>query len=131
LVLIFLCKITLSNIDCGEGVFLFQNNSLEILPQVVEQGMRFNVVLIDGDHNYYTVRRELDYIDKLLKPGGVVIVDDYSGRWAERDLFYAEREGYENVKGVTAVDEFLSVNPRWVSSQPVGGEPIVLMRKET
>lgn len=136
-------KIMMSNIDHGGGCVLMQNNSLELLPKVVELGMKFNVVLIDGDHNYYTVKHELEYVDKILKPGGVVIIDDYSGRWSERDLWYAERAGYEAVDGATkkvdtdkhgvkpAVDEFLEANAQWMSAQPISGEPIVLTRKES
>lgn len=134
--------ITLANMDHNDNAILIQENSLTFLPQVIERKINFDVVLIDGDHNYYTVKQELQYLDKILKPSGVAIIDDYSGRWAERDLWYSEREGYEKVEHVTkrvdvekqgvkpAVDEFLAEHPDWHHIRPLEGEPILLMRKE-
>lgn len=120
-----------------------EGNSLEVLPKMAEAGMRFDVVLIDGDHNYHTVSRELSMLEDLVVPNPLVICDDYSGRWSERDLWYAERDGYQDVSIATrrvetnkagvkaAVDEWLSTHVSWQSSQPLIGEPIVLTRKAT
>lgn len=135
-------KIALQNIDHRGGACLVQGNSLELLPKIIEQAIKFDLVLIDGDHNYYTVSRELVYLDELVRDDGFVIIDDYEGKWAKRDLWYADRPGYEDVKATTkqvdteqrgvkpAVDEYLNVNLQWTSSRPIGGEPIVLRRKE-
>jgi predicted O-methyltransferase YrrM len=134
--------ITLQNIEHRRGAILLQGNSLELLPKIVEQAMKFDLVLIDGDHNYYTVSRELAYLDRLVRNDGLVMIDDYDGKWAERDLWYADRPGYESIATTTkqidtekhgvkpAVDEYLGANPQWVATRPIGGEPIVLRRKE-
>ncbi len=136
-------SIMLNNLDRApsQQAFLVQGNSLEVLPKLVEQGLTFDVLLLDGDHNYYTVAKELEHLEKLVRPSGLVIIDDYNGRWASRDLWYADRDGYEGVKDVTkkvdtekhgvrtAVDEWLSQNASWQLSQPIQGEPVVLSRK--
>jgi predicted O-methyltransferase YrrM len=124
-----------------QAAFCVQGNSLEVLPKLIEQGLKFDVVLIDGDHNYYTVSSELQHLEALVGPTSIVVIDDYEGRWAERDLWYAERAGYEGVKDATrpvetekhgvkaAVDEWLAAHPEWAKSQPVPGEPVMLMKQ--
>lgn len=119
--------ITMSHIerDQQQKIDLVQANSLEALPKLAEAGIRFDLVLLDGDHNYHTVTRELQLIDALVEDHTLVIVDDYNGRWAERDLFYSERAEYASCKEATprvetdkhgvhaAVDDFLAASPAW------------------
>jgi hypothetical protein len=134
--------LTLGNIDrTQEQVLqLSQQNSLEALPQLVKMGAKFDVLLIDGDHNYYTVKQELDHVPALTYDHSVIIIDDYHGRWAEKDLWYATREEHAtdlatqpvdtDKHGVAAaVDEWLENNPDWSIEVPLKGEPVVLRRK--
>jgi predicted O-methyltransferase YrrM len=138
-------QVMLSHLDLQEAqrVFYVEENSLSFLPKTQMSGMKFDVVLLDGDHNYHTVSAEMKHLEELTNPGAIVICDDYDGRWAERDLWYAERPGYEDNKvatvkvetekhGVkTAVDEWLDAHPTWQKLQPIQGEPVLLMRKQT
>ena len=136
-------KITLNYIDYSEkqSVRLCQGNSLEVLPKLAAQNVKFDVLLIDGDHNYYTVTKELEHLDNLTHEKSLVIIDDYHGRWGNKDLWYSERKEYENVKEATkpqetqqrgvrpAVDEFVEKSGKWKLETPVkGGEPVVLVR---
>ena len=123
--------------------FLFERNSLALLPELINQQMKFDIILLDGDHNYHTVSQELKHLGVLLNPSGFIIIDDYDGKWSTRDLWYAERDGYQENSHVTkpvtpgdkqgvkpAVDEWLLVNPDWMLSKPIPeGEPIILSRK--
>jgi predicted O-methyltransferase YrrM len=123
-----------------QQVYLIEQNSLISLPKMIEQGFKFDVLLLDGDHNYYTVSNELNYINELMNDGGIVIIDDYDGRWENKDLWYADRAGYELNQHVSskkdtekhgvkpAVDEWLEHNPKWIKSKPIQGEPIVLTK---
>jgi predicted O-methyltransferase YrrM len=136
-------KVMLQHIDLAEHqqAFCVEGNSLEALPRMVDQGMKFDVMLLDGDHNYHTVKQEMQYVPDLVKPTGIVICDDYDGRWSDRDLWYAEREGYEANKHATpkvdtdkhgvkpAIDEWLAEHPEWQKAKPIQGEPVLLMRK--
>ncbi len=135
--------IMLANLDRTETqqAFLLEGNSLDILPKLVQEGVTFDILLLDGDHNYYTVSKELEHLDKLVRPGGTVIIDDYDGKWSERDLWYAERPDYEGVDAATkrietekhgvkaAVDDWLEANPGWQLAKPVQGEPVILTRR--
>lgn len=137
--------IMLLNMDVDpsrQHVGIVQSNSLDMLPKLVEAKAKFDLVLIDGDHNYHTVKNELESLDALLNAGGLAIIDDYDGRWSVDDMWYAERSGYEGVELATkkidtdkhgvkaAVDEWLSTAERWSMSKPIPGEPVVLRRND-
>lgn len=134
--------VTLSHIDktSEQELQLIQNNSLVVLPQFIDANIKFDVFLLDGDHNYHTVSQELEYLEKLTHSHSLVIVDDYHGRWSRRDLWYSEKSEHtsdcatqrvETEKhGVAdAVDEWLSKNPEWELLCPIQGEPVVLKRR--
>ena len=137
-------RIVLDNLDrtAEQQAYLVEENSLQLMPKLVQQGLKFDLLLLDGDHNYPTVVQEAALFDDLVRPGGIVIVDDYDGKWSERDLWYAERPGYEHVKGCTprddshrhagvkpTIDEWLVANPTWELTKPMAGEPVVLRRR--
>jgi hypothetical protein len=64
-----------------------QGLSLEVLPKLSEA---FDCILIDGDHNWYTVYNELKLIHEqdLLKPGGTVFFHDVCFPYGRRDMYY-------------------------------------------
>jgi predicted O-methyltransferase YrrM len=136
-------QIVRSNLDLTEKqqAHLIQNNSLEILPALVKNNIKFDVILLDGDHNYHTVINEMSSIKHLTHDHTLIVIDDYYGRWSEKDLWYIERQGYENVKSAThkvdtekhgvkaAVDEWLVENSEWKTFRPIMGEPILLLKQ--
>jgi len=145
-----LCGIAedITDTQSSEDVKIVIKSSLEFLPELISTKKAsghsgFDVIMIDGDHNYYTVSKELKYCAELLATGGIMMVDDYNGRYAKKDLYYSDLETHKNVKGTTmrtgtesekkgvktAVDEFLRENPEWtiISSDH---EPAFLYRKK-
>ena len=72
-------------------------NSLKVLPAMVEAGWKFDLILIDGDHNYPTVTEELRYLTDISYPTSLVIFDDYNGRHNNSDTFYADYESHKSV----------------------------------
>jgi Methyltransferase domain len=68
-------------------VIMKKGLSLEVLPQLRES---FDCILIDGDHNWYTVYNELRVISErnLLRRGGVIFFHDVEWPWGRRDLYY-------------------------------------------
>jgi hypothetical protein len=61
--------------------------SLDVLPEL--EGS-FDCILIDGDHNWYTVYHELKAIHErnLLEPGGFVFFHDVDWPYGRRDMYY-------------------------------------------
>ena len=68
-------------------VMVKKATSLEILPELHGN---FDCVLIDGDHNWYTVYNELRIISELdmLLPGGMIFFHDVAWPWGRRDMYY-------------------------------------------
>lgn len=136
-----------------QRAIFYQESSLVVLPKFIEhlkenapeqQGL-FDIMLIDGDHNYYTVEKEMECVPDLLKPGGFVVFDDYSNRWGTEDEYFADFKEYENNEFATqregtehsdkkgtkpAIDEFLENNPEWIMTDAIcpGHEPILIYR---
>ena len=102
-------------------------NSLDFLPKIKQdsEGAAFDLILVDGDHNYQTVFAELSHINSLSHKYSLIALDDYSKKYARKDQFYSDHPGYENLphkdldknsskQGVmTAVEDFISQNPQW------------------
>jgi len=108
------------------NVVFYQKNSLDFLAEAVDDGRKYNLILIDGDHNYHTVYNELVLAQYLALPSTIIICDDYNTNWAYKDLYYSEREEYkdnelatkrqetENVGVRPAVDNFVKAsNGKW------------------
>lgn len=135
-------RLTLMNMEqpIPTSTWLFEKNSLDFLPKVVDSGRKLDLILLDGDHNYHTVSKELEYVLPLLKEDGILMIDDYGGKWADRDLWYSERPGYESNALATkpassekhgvrpAVDEWLERNPGLKRYSLLQGEPLLVTR---
>lgn len=53
-------------------------------------GLRFDVALIDGNHEPDYLRREVAAISQLLRPGGVLALDDVDRWWRELAAVFTE-----------------------------------------
>jgi hypothetical protein len=66
---------------------VMREDSLEALPNIGS----FDAVLIDGDHNWYTVYNELKYIEEVAEKSGkfpLVFVHDTEWPYGRRDLYH-------------------------------------------
>jgi len=94
--------------------------SLEALPQLAQCP---DVWVIDGDHNYYTVRNELNQIDAICRREGkplLAFLHDISWPCARRDCYYApdrippaHRHAYSYDAGVHVDDDAVHINRGW------------------
>lgn len=116
-------------------------NSLKYFETDLSKNEKYDLVLVDGDHNYHTVSKELNAIKDMMSEKSIIILDDYSGRYAEEDFFYAAEDDARDVPGATkfvmtekhgvktAVDEFVLTNSDWRAATLYKGEPVVLYRQ--
>jgi len=134
-------------------VQLIEGNSLEVMPKFIDNDVKYSTILIDGDHNYHTVNKELNFALDIVHDRGIIVCDDYDGEGGSQNEYFAEQQGFYNeseineninnlitreldsssdkvgVKG--AVDEFLQNNPEWGKYKfYTGAEPVVLYRKD-
>jgi hypothetical protein len=68
-------------------ISVHRGRSLDVLPGLMDS---FDCILIDGDHNWYTVFNELVLIARmgLLKAGGLILLHDVAWPYARRDMYY-------------------------------------------
>jgi len=111
-------------------VTVLQDISLEALPKM--EGF-YDCILIDGDHNWYTVFNELNLICQrgLLRPGGMIFLHDVDWPYGRRDLYYQpetipaeyrlpfERKGV--LRGQSALAETGGGNPHLCNAIHEGG----------
>ena len=76
------------------------------LPRLVEQGRQFDFAFIDGDHRFDGAFLDVIFVNKLLKPGGVMAVDDteldavhLACRFAATNLGYTFLAGHTDRAG--------------------------------
>lgn len=67
----------LADAGLSEMVEFHATTSQLALPRFLSEGRVFDLALVDGDHRFDAVFLDLVYIDRLLRPKGVVFVDDY------------------------------------------------------
>ena len=133
------------DLHSDSGSFYFLNeNSLSWLKNVqrYNNDKIFDLVLLDGDHNYHTVTKELELLEPLLKPTSLIVCDDYNGRYSTKDLFYSEKQGYSDIKDATkkivcektgvkpAVDDFISNSRFNYKLESIVGEPCLIYRDD-
>lgn len=55
----------------------YPEQSQIVLPRLLSQGRSFDLAFIDGNHRFDAVFVDLFYLGRLVRPGGVIFLDDY------------------------------------------------------
>ena len=79
---------------------------------------RIGVLVVDGDHHYESVRRDLALYAPKLLPGGLVFVDDYVPAYA--GVQKATDEFFEGNTGFTILHKSYFVIARKAGGAPAG-----------
>jgi len=121
--------------------FYVIENSLKYLPKLVQDGTKFDCILLDGDHNYATVSAELGYFNDITAHHAVCFADDYNGKHSGEDAFHVDNKEHQHIKhmftdlkndknkqGVnTAINDFIQKNSEWGIYDPMPQfEPVIL-----
>jgi predicted O-methyltransferase YrrM len=72
------------------------DNSMSFLTQLLQAATPIDFVLVDGEHDFEFVRFDLEMCARLLRPGGIIVIDD------------AEQAG-----PFSAAKSFLADHPQW------------------
>jgi predicted O-methyltransferase YrrM len=89
----------------GDIVEIHEQDSKVGLAKLLEQNRRFDLAFVDGDHRFEGVFIDLVFFNLLVRPGGIVIVDD---------LY---------LPAVARASRFATTNLGWTSEQTeIGGE---------
>jgi predicted O-methyltransferase YrrM len=61
----------------GDLVEHHAEESQIVLPRLLSEGGEFDLAFVDGNHRFERVFVDLFYLGRLVRPGGIVFVDDY------------------------------------------------------
>lgn len=67
-------------------VEFYEEESQIVLPRLLEEGRRFDLAFIDGNHRFEAVFLDLIYAGRLVREGGIVFVDDAQLRAVTRAI---------------------------------------------
>jgi predicted O-methyltransferase YrrM len=72
-------------------VEVIEEESHLALPRLVAEGREFNLAFVDGDHRFEGVFLDLYFMTRLVRPGGLVVVDDMWMPAVRTAVAYVER----------------------------------------
>jgi GrpB-like predicted nucleotidyltransferase (UPF0157 family)/predicted O-methyltransferase YrrM len=61
----------------AELVEYHAEGSETVLPRLLSEGRQFDLAFVDGNHRFDGVFVDLVYLGRLVRPGGILFVDDY------------------------------------------------------
>src|SRR5512132_2106459 len=79
---------------------LVQQPSSMALPRLIAEGFTADAAFVDGSHRFHEVFADLYFLRKIVRPGGIVVLDDHwwpSVRTAER--YFETNMGWRAVPG--------------------------------
>jgi predicted O-methyltransferase YrrM len=67
---------TLRDAGVEDRVEVIEEESQLALPRLVAEGREFDFAFVDGDHRFDGAFLDLYYMTRLVRPGGLIVVDD-------------------------------------------------------
>jgi predicted O-methyltransferase YrrM len=99
---------TLRDAGVDELVEVIEEESQLALPRLVAEGREFDFAFVDGDHRFEGVFLDLYFMTRLVRPGGLVVVDDMWMPAIRTAVAYVERN-----LGATLEPDALPTAFRW------------------
>jgi predicted O-methyltransferase YrrM len=117
---------TLERAGVGNLVRLHQEESQVVLPRLLDEGQRFDLAFIDGNHRFEAVFLDLVYAGRLVAEGGTVFVDDTQLPAIRRAIeFCVDNLGWEPIsagsEGTAHGWSVLRTGPRSLLQRPFTG----------
>jgi predicted O-methyltransferase YrrM len=82
---------TLREAGVGEVVEVIEEESQIALPRLVAEGRGFDFAFVDGDHRFEGAFLDIYFMTRLVRPGGLVVVDDMWLPAVRTAVAYGER----------------------------------------
>jgi predicted O-methyltransferase YrrM len=82
---------TLREAGVEDLVEVIEEESQLALPRLVAEGREFDLAFVDGDHRFEGVFLDLYFMTRLVRPGGLVVVDDMWMPAVRTAVAYVER----------------------------------------
>jgi predicted O-methyltransferase YrrM len=82
---------TLREAGVEDMVEVIEEESQLALPRLVSEGREFDLAFVDGDHRFEGVFLDLYFMTRLVRPGGLIVVDDMWMPAVRTAVAYVER----------------------------------------
>jgi predicted O-methyltransferase YrrM len=105
---------TLRDAGVDDMVDVIEEESQLALPRLVREGHEYDFAFVDGDHRYEGVFLDLYFMTRLVRPGGLVVVDDMWMPSVRLAVAYVERN-----LGAALVSDAISGAFRWRRRRPL------------
>jgi predicted O-methyltransferase YrrM len=105
---------TLRDAGVGEIVEVIEEESQLALPRLVQEGRTFDFAFIDGDHRFEGVFLDAYFMTRLVRPRGLIVVDDMWMPAVRVAVAYVERN-----LGATLLPDSLPHSFRWRRRRPL------------
>lgn len=93
----------------GSKVVLEESLSIEALPRMLVNNKLFDFIYIDGDHNAVGVLEDMVLSWRLLKIGGILLIDDYEMKI--KDLwFYKSHKEFKNIPRLLFIHPMVAIS---------------------
>jgi predicted O-methyltransferase YrrM len=90
-------------LELRDRAHFHEANSMDFYAEAMKQGLRSELIFIDGNHDFEFAHFDLECAARLLRPGGFVVVDNIG----QAGPFFAVRD-------------FLQTHPGWLECGPSG-----------
>jgi predicted O-methyltransferase YrrM len=106
--------------DAGvrELVEVIEEESQLALPRLVGEEREFDFAFVDGDHRFESVLLDIYYLTRLVRPGGLIVVDDMWMPSIRTAVAYVEKN-----LGLTLEPDALADGFRWSRRPLARGVP--------
>jgi predicted O-methyltransferase YrrM len=103
-------------------------NSMDFLLKLHHQRLELDFVLVDGDHDYELALFDLQMAARLLRPGGIVVINDsvQTGPFQAARTFLASHPTWQELG--TAIDSYDESNPFAGGRASQAGTGFVVLR---
>lgn len=114
----------------AERVQWHEEASEQALPRLFREGVRFDFAFIDGSHKREAVLSDVGWVDRMLEPGGLVVLDDIQMPGVQAGVEeLVRRHGYQPIDTPAPLRRSLAVRVRRLNGMPESR--VVGLRKET
>ncbi|MEM7754796.1 MAG: class I SAM-dependent methyltransferase [Planctomycetota bacterium] len=81
-------RLAFEDAGIGDRLTVVERRSIEALPMLFEAGERFDLGFVDGSHHFDHALIDISFMLRLVRPGGLIVVDDMGlpGRTAAFDF---------------------------------------------
>lgn len=119
---------TLRDAGVEDVAEVIEQESQLALPRLVDEGREFDFAFVDGDHRFEGVFLDLYYLTRLVRPGGLIVVDDMWMPAVRAAVAYVERNLGATLESAALPDGFRWRPRPFARGVPAGSGSMAVLR---